>query len=693
MITSELIEYIKSQLSENVSKELIIKELSSVGWHIEDIEEGFKSLETKEVKKVIDPYRELPDGEIPLKEKINEDLELKRPPVLNIPVIEIPTASPIVEPEKVWVPTSINPKVEEVKEEKKDEKIEFSSKKDLELYSLELPGEIKTVATPRLEVPIIQTPQIETKIPEKETIKEFLPTLNKAPVSMPTNNMSDIVPKRAMLSSYSQDILSAVKKEEVGTSSHKKNLALKLGIIIIILVLIGAMIFAFVKGYLKFPGSKFSFFVVKKDPKTVMLNIASTISKLKSYKTETNINISSPSLSNITTGLSSGEVVTSKDRDSVSINAKGSINHIDNKSLFDYNLNVKSSILKNEITTDLKYNGTDLSVSIPDLSQILGKDAPIPTTISMSRNQLGLIVPEFSTKVQDIIKKIDIYNIISNKVPLYLNNEINSLLKEFIGTLEYKEKGKEIIHGVETYNYEVVATRVATKKLLSSLGELFAPQLSPDQKKNLDESLGASTISSFEIWIGKNDDNLYQLKFTLDAPLSKVIGINDSGIAGNEVKLDWVSTFYDLDIENNIVLPVPELNMENFIKRIQDTKIKNIISSFKPQATIFRNAVGSYGKIANSKGSCNEPISGSMFSPLGHTKGADTAVSSISSSLNSLLLITKGSGSCYSTSKAWALAVPLSTDVNSFFCTDSEGNLNTLTAPIAGTACISTTNL
>lgn len=734
MITPDLIEYIKIQLNKNIPKDLVISNLLGVGWRMEDIEEGFlkiepvqivqeiPQIEKEEVKNNIDKYREPLDGtEIP-----TDKLEVKSTPQNSLELL------------KVWVPTNIKPviigddiveeepevklepveevKVEEAKKIEPEIKIEpekeVVSEKKVEVFNLELEGEkkdpivftnpiIEMVISPKKEEPLApkqDTPVVpvitKLNIPaDPVTIKPVIPVkpIDTKP-TIPVGSASikqDIVPKTAMLTSYSKDLLSvSEKKEKVETPSNHKRWILKIGILIVTLTFVGGMVFAFMEGYIKVPWSKLSFLIVKKDPKVVILNAPSTISNLKSYKIDTNITISSPSLSSITTGLSSGEAVTSNEEDSISINTKGRVNRIGDKTIFDYIYNLKSSLLENEITSNWKSDGNNLSISIPDLTQIFKEETPVPTTVFLNRNQLGLIVPELSTKIQDLIKKVDIYNILSSEVPLYVKYETVYIIKEFISTLEYVDKGKENIHGIETRHYEVIATRPATKKFLISMIGLFSLQFTDEEKNNLDEALGAASINSFDVWTGKDDDNLYQIKFTLNIPLSRVLWLNDSGIAGGEVKLDWMTTYYDLNIENNIVVPRDEgINIEQFINNIKDIKIKNVISSFKSETIIFKNAVGSYGKKTNTSGSCTLPDSGSIFSPLGHVKGADMAVSSISSSISSLLLLTKGEGFCYSTPKAWALSAPLSTTPVSYFCTDSEGTTTTLLEPITKTIC------
>src|ERR1035437_5652342 len=104
MITSELVSYITKQIQNNVSKDLIISKLIDVGWHREDIDEGFSS---------IDKYRE------PLVENniIEVKKDLPKMVVFNIESLEpekpeIKIETPKIETPKVWVPIHIPTKEE-----------------------------------------------------------------------------------------------------------------------------------------------------------------------------------------------------------------------------------------------------------------------------------------------------------------------------------------------------------------------------------------------------------------------------------------------------------------------------------------------------------------------------------------------------------------------------------------------------
>ena len=113
MITLDLIKYIKSQIDKSVPEDLIISHLSSVGWHMEDIEEGItkvKSIiaipgkdnntsdkvqekeEPIEIKNVYDKYHESIEGVtvFPLEEKlpINAPLEVEKKVEIKEDILE-----------------------------------------------------------------------------------------------------------------------------------------------------------------------------------------------------------------------------------------------------------------------------------------------------------------------------------------------------------------------------------------------------------------------------------------------------------------------------------------------------------------------------------------------------------------------------------------------------------------------------
>lgn len=668
MITEDLLNYIKHQNAKNVSKELIISQLISVGWRMEDINEGLKKaipsiphIDTQSTQSenqksyTVDPYHE----------SIDNDTEIK----------------------KIWIPSLIKP-VEDKKEEeleieqiKKTEAIvNPASTRAIETFQKELN---KPQEQPKLDPIKVNIDNIKPKpIPEKvEKVEkaEMIPTLIEKP------KVENSLSKIAMISSYSKDYVSAsnLKKE---VSKRKKNTFSKWLIAILIILILGATAFALEGGYLKIPNIKIPF--IKKEAKTILLNSATNFAYLKSYKVETEVGISLPSFANITSSLMQGEPVISGDKESFYFKTKGEVNKSDpSSSFFNYDIVLNSSMIENEIKTNLKFDKINSYINIPNLTQVLKENTPPAGLVSVPNekiNQMKVILP---VEMQEKINNVDLSKLIPNNSVNYISNQFISAFKNFVGNIEMIRKGEQEIHGVDTYHYSVNVDRSSLKKLLEDVSGALFVGMSDGSKINMEEILGSVSVNSFEIWIGKKDENVYQYKFTLTVPLSKIIRLEDKGIADSEVTINWHTTYYDLDVHNNTNLSGEIINFDDFIKSFEDIKIKNVISSFSSSAQIMKNALGNYGKKSNSTGSCSEPAPGSLFSPLGHTKGASTVVGTIASTMNTVINQTNGVSSCYSTSKAWAIASPLASDPNSYFCVDSEGNSITLLEPLTKTTC------
>src|SRR3989339_936674 len=103
MINSDLISYIKKQIDNNLSKDLIISKLIGVGWHREDIDEGFSTIEREQAsepkpkistpsysKDFFDKYREpvATDNIIDLDEMVSSPRAEEKNPEKPEPIIE-----------------------------------------------------------------------------------------------------------------------------------------------------------------------------------------------------------------------------------------------------------------------------------------------------------------------------------------------------------------------------------------------------------------------------------------------------------------------------------------------------------------------------------------------------------------------------------------------------------------------------
>jgi len=694
MVTPELIDYIKKQVSKNVPREKISYRLILAGWYNKDIEEGLEEViptpkSAKEEMPVIQKSESKPEIHkyIPFSTStIVPKIEVKEPEFINVeePVtlpkvkeikietlpLEIKTEPIKVEPPKIWTP-----KVLKFTEEIIPKVFPVVQEKPVEKFTYIIPTPEKIVVPVAVSTPVTKS---DNPIPVK---RMSAPTLKNKP-------QVDNIVERAMMSSYSRDLSSAIlvqEKVSVEKQIERKSRLLKWLVFILIACLISGTAFAFFWGYIRVPSFNFNF--VKRDSKSILLSTPAVLGALKYYKTETNITLSSPLFSDIASGLISGEAVNSKDKDSISINISGQIDQSAPPFFSSLHTTViQSSLLKDSITSSLKYNDTTSFLAIPDLSQVLGKNAPKSATVSIPKGQLNLLVSTFNEDIRDMINKIDIYDIQSKGMSPFVYNEVSQAFKEFITSSSVVEKDIQKINNLDTYHYQLNANNQTTRKLFSDLSDIFITTLPTDIKTDLIEQLGSITINSFDFWVGKKDSNLYQYKFILTIPLSKVIGLLDKGIAGSQVSLSWQTRFYDFDVSNNIKIPKDTVPVADFVKSVSDMRIKDAIDSFKPSALSFYNTTGKYGSSSNTSGSCEKANTGSLFSSLGQNKGASIPVGDIAGILNIIIKL-DSRAQCFSTSKSWAIALPLASDLTSFYCTDNKSPSVVLTKAITGPVC------
>jgi hypothetical protein len=310
MINEELIAYIQSQARKNTPHDIIASRLAQAGWKQEDIDEAFKKIAPP-------PVVSTPTPQVILEKKPDLYREM---PIVEKQSVEI--VQPIKKEEpKVWVPmsaTSVAPKV----------------------ITPTLPP-VDPIA------PVVkQAPVVPTNLPGATHMpvhEELLPTLKpkvqEAPISPRPIPQSETIaiglPKSAILSSYAQDVSSAVIITEDIDPRKKKRIT---RIVLIILLLIaGVLVFSYAKGYFTF--SSF----IKKDPREILVRAPVQFQDLESYKTHTEASISLPAFANITAGLTTGEVVTSRDKESISFITDGAIDHTHGNVSYDYSGIVKSS--------------------------------------------------------------------------------------------------------------------------------------------------------------------------------------------------------------------------------------------------------------------------------------------------------------------------------------------------------------
>jgi hypothetical protein len=198
------------------------------------------------------------------------------------------------------------------------------------------------------------------------------------------------------------------------------------------------------------------------------------------------------------------------------------------------------------------------------------------------------------------------------------------------------------------------------------------------------------------VWVGKGDNAIYQYNIVLEIPMTKVFGFEDKSIGNDTMSISFKVTYFDFNLPNDISIPNGYTEISEFVKSAKIENVKNKVKDFIVLADNLKKIEKKYGVKSNLQGSCMEPVSGSLFSPIGHSKSAVLPVSEISSFLNYILDLTKGFGSCYSTTTDWSFAIPLkdnyedvatSEDFDRYYCVDSKGGDIEITSLPKGTAC------
>lgn len=702
MITEDLIVFIQSQRRKNISDDSIKLRLATVGWREDDIKEAFAKLVVPPPIARVAPEPIASQTSPLVMPEIKQTLTPTVKPVAQASIARPEIIAKTIDPyrenpennepvslsDKVWVPIKIAPKPQPVvyviPEEKKKEPQVQPQNQTISSPSAPIAKPIFaksfSEANPKTASTELSAEQKQSTSPSSLSDLKLTPKA-PLPVMPPINDL----PNTAVLHSY-QKVLSTATEANMQVAKKKRNTLLKWLLIILFLSIIGGSVFAVMGNYVTIPSFNFSF--IKKDPKALLLAAPIILDELQAYKIETTAVITAPSFADITAGLVSGEAPTSSDTDSISLLATGRVNHDSGvPQVFDYKAIFKSSLFKNDLLINLTYNDHTTLVTTPDMDELLGSNAPVSTVVSVPSGQFDSFTALLPDTIERVVEKVDMDKLLSIGVPSYINNENGGVFKDFITNAVVVEKEQETIKGILSYHYELSASREATKKFLTKFIGIFTTGLSSDEKTTLENRLSAVTFDSLDVWIGKEDSKIHQYAFTLKTPLSRLIGLDDKGIAGSVVSLTWKTTYYDFNIHNDIQFPENAKPIDEFLKSITDMKIKDKISSFKPLANVFHNAIGSYGLRSNPTGSCTNPNPSSLFSPVGHAKGASNAVGAIASDMNDILTTTGGALSCYSTPLAWSLSAPLASDPTTSFCIDSTGSSKILMTPLKGVVC------
>lgn len=681
MITEELLSYITRQLKSGTSRDVIISKLIGAGWNFEDVKDGFSK---------VDIYHEplFDEKEEPVNRiEINKNVEKKFKPV-QIESVKVTTQ---VEP-KATTEAAI---VLDTKELPKGEPEEIIKKEEVTLSSN---PDLSKVWVPK-SIPVKEKASIEnnikTDIKEKEPVtpvsKTIIDSFNHVDNSesflnnLPPKENTEIpssqkdVSKIAMLSSYQNDMRSLRgEKEKVVTPKKRKKSGFL--IFILILVIIGAgLYFAYSKGFIKLSNIKVLNTVVPKDPKTILLESSDKLSSLKSYKTETNIDISSLALRDIPSGILKGELLASSTKDTLNLNILGLINNDGENIISDNFITAKGTFIPDYVTTDIKRNGTDLFVSFPDLKQFEGKFAPEQAIVKVGKDEVTFLYSLVREETEKRLGLVDLYRLISDCIASHVDIRVLDSYKNLLSDVSFEDKGEEIVKGINTHHYGLSTDSQSLKDLFAVVSKNFTSMNLPDDKQlELNEIIKIANISSLDVWVGA-DNNIYQYSINLTFPLASVLKIDNQENTGGDVSISWKTTFYDFNVQNNIFIPTEFKTLDSFVKETKKIKIKNEMVSFQKESLDLFAKEKTYGVKVSTSGSCENLNEGTIFLNILNDIGSK--------------------GVCHSSTSGWSMSVPMlddygtglpasSLDKNTtYFCVDSTGIKEEVTTLPKGVSC------
>lgn len=516
----------------------------------------------------------------------------------------------------------------------------------------------------------------------------------------PRGSLIEDLPKIAPISTFSKDMEEAMEKarqEQLKTKPKRtinKKLLKWIALTLLILILGGGLSWLFMTGKIDLKNINIPF--VNKDPRSLIVKNSQLLASLNSYKAETILEIKTPSFANISAGLLTGEAIPSLDKDNLVIGSNAVFSRQNGEMLSDNSISVSGTILEEFVNGRIHGDGKNTYLSLPDLSKVLKETTALKGSIKIDNQEFYLVPSLFGPRASKIVEKINLQKILTSGISSYIDEETLGSYDDLIKNVQITKKGEEVIKGVNTLHYSINPDKELFKNLIKKILERFSGDINDTDLSNVDTIIGSTNVSSFDVWVGKGDNAIYQYNIVLEIPMTKVFGFEDKSIGNDTMSISFKVTYFDFNLPNDISIPNGYTEISEFVKSAKIENVKNKVKDFIVLADNLKKIEKKYGVKSNLQGSCMEPVSGSLFSPIGHSKSAVLPVSEISSFLNYILDLTKGFGSCYSTTTDWSFAIPLkdnyedvatSEDFDRYYCVDSKGGDIEITSLPKGTAC------
>lgn len=623
MINDDLIKYIDTQKSRGISREGIFKKLSDAGWEVADINEGLNKIFT-----------------------------------IDSPVVAQPTQA------TSFVAPSFTPPVQ-------------SAQKSEDL----IPNLMPKVSGPAGVLPINQTLNTlnSNPSPVSNSFDSFRPVQNPQPVASVNVMSPGPLPQSAVISSYRKDYQDTGTINNAPSTSHWGRFFLIL--LIMVLLLGGGVIFAGVKGYINLP---FEIPFLKPTPEQAMNKMMMNLSKVQTMHYDVDFNIDA--VTNTTYKIGSNESSLglnsqtlndnqmlpedSKEEVNINIKAQGDIDNTNPQSpKYDtkMNIGVSPSIFGfTGIDLGFRLVGENLYVKVPPIDFIKEFIGDVEWINIQKSDLLDQDLVQTANNVSPVPME---YDIKKQKAIMDLFAESN-----FIGSVV--EVGIDDIETGQAYHYQTTIDNEKLKNFFSkAIDILDNPELTLSRQELLNNLNDVKEIK-VDIWVTKGSFMLH--KIIVEAPIEKSDSFDNFDM-NTKLNLKYTQTFSKINEPVSITAPSGAKTIKDLMSEyeskpaVKDSKIKANIYNFQPEAELFFDQhANTYGK-PNLVGNCASAITGSVFA------GSDT--------IKSILDLTGGVGSCYSTTKAYAISVPLASDPTTRFCMDSQGTRKETKTPLIGTVC------
>jgi hypothetical protein len=542
MITPELINYLKKQITKKIPKNVFVSKLKSVGWKESDIEEGLSEAirADQEGIKSENLNSSISDSDKNFVNNLTENSTSQARPFFSKPITKVNSSF-------LYAPTipSINTQVNSTESDNQE-------------------------LIPSL-IPKDSFYRPKSNASQKEKTSGIFEKAENPDGFFTEEISTQKIKEEAMLASFPRDFLRKNTSTNIKKSNTRKFFNIifsKQIILILIIICLGIGVYLAQKNnYINLP--KLSSLNLKtleslmmNNQKDLLANSPSLLSSLLSYKTETKIVITAPAKIN-SSGISNNNL--SDDKNTTSIQIKS---ETDQKGLSTQSANglftIQSNSFMGNFVTNLKSNGSILFIPLSDLNQFVTEKKPGEGFVAIKENEYIKVKEIITSEFQESAKSINIHKLLTESLSANLNRTIVGSYEEYISSLLAEGEKAERILGIDTYKYNIVNDQKSTEKFFSELASLFA--INSQAEIRMKETAMLITVDSFEVWLDQKNRNLFKFRIVFNIPMTELDKEGDIYPQGSFAEFDWQTTYYDFGVLNQVKMPDKIINFSELIR-------------------------------------------------------------------------------------------------------------------------------